>query len=46
MTDPKARKVIVVENTFLPAYVKDEIAKSLFENLKVSFGFSSRASSA
>lgn len=35
MTDPKARKVIVVESTYLPSYVKDEIAKSLFEHLKV-----------
>lgn len=36
MTDPKARKVIVVENTYLPSYIKDEIAKALFDNLKVS----------
>ncbi|KAK8849491.1 hypothetical protein IAR55_004825 [Kwoniella newhampshirensis] len=35
MTDPKSRKVIVVENTFLPTYVKEHIARALFENLKV-----------
>lgn len=36
MSDPKARKVIVLENTFLPQFVKEQIAKALFENLKVS----------
>ncbi|GFZ50090.1 hypothetical protein JCM24511_07843 [Saitozyma sp. JCM 24511] len=35
MTDPKARKVIVLENTFLPRYVKEHIAQALFDNLKV-----------
>lgn len=35
MTDAKSRKVIVVENTFLPTYVKDAIAKALFDNLRV-----------
>jgi actin-related protein 10 len=36
MTDPKSRKVIVIENTYLPAWVKEHIAEALFENLKVS----------
>jgi actin-related protein 10 len=35
MTDAKSRKVIVVENTFLPTYVKDAIAKALFDNFRV-----------
>ncbi|WWD20116.1 hypothetical protein CI109_104591 [Kwoniella shandongensis] len=35
MTDPKSRKVIVVENTFLPTYVKEHLARTLFDNLKV-----------
>lgn len=37
MTDPKARKVIVLENTFLPRYVKEHIAQALFDNLKVGW---------
>ncbi len=35
MTDPKSRKVIVTENTFLPTFVKDHIARVLFDNLQV-----------
>lgn len=35
MTDSKSRKVIVLENTYLPAYVKEHFAQALFENLKV-----------
>lgn len=37
MTDSKARKVIVIENTFLPNLVKERIAEALFENLQVSY---------
>jgi hypothetical protein len=40
MTDPKARKVIVLENTFLPRYVKEHIAQVLFDNLKVGLRLS------
>ena len=36
MTDPKSRKVIVIENTFMPSFVKQDIARTLFDNLKVS----------
>ena len=36
MTDAKSRKVIVVENTYLPAFVKEHFAQALFDNLKVS----------
>jgi actin-related protein 10 len=39
MTDAKSRKVIILENTFLPVYVKDAIAKGLFENLRVSHSY-------
>lgn len=42
MSDPKARKVIVMENTFLPQFVKEQIARALFENLKVGWGTSRR----
>ncbi|WWC65654.1 uncharacterized protein I303_108275 [Kwoniella dejecticola CBS 10117] len=35
MTDSKARKVIVIENTFLPIGVKEHIARALFDNLQV-----------
>ncbi|CAK9781270.1 actin-like ATPase domain-containing protein [Cutaneotrichosporon oleaginosum] len=34
LTDGKQRKVIVVENTFLPTYVKELITATLFDNLK------------
>lgn len=37
MTDSKSRKVIVLENTFLPIHVKEAIAQALFNNLRVSF---------
>ncbi|KAG5647019.1 hypothetical protein DXG03_001744 [Asterophora parasitica] len=32
LTDPKARKVILVEHALLPLYIKDIIARVLFEN--------------
>lgn len=35
MTDAKTRKVVVLENTFLPLHVKDAIAQALFDNLRV-----------
>lgn len=35
LTDPKARKVILAEHPLLPIYVKDMIARILFENLQV-----------
>ena len=35
LTDPKSRKVIIVEHPLLPLYVKDMIAAALFENLQV-----------
>ncbi|ORY34879.1 actin-domain-containing protein [Naematelia encephala] len=35
MTDAKTRKVVVLENTFLPTVVKEQIAAALFDNLKV-----------
>lgn len=35
MSDPKARKVIVIENPLLPTRVKEMIARVLFENLQV-----------
>lgn len=35
MADPKARKVILVENALLPTRVKEMIARILFENLQV-----------
>ncbi|WVR08245.1 hypothetical protein IAU60_005292 [Kwoniella sp. DSM 27419] len=42
MTDPKARKVIIVENTYLPNYVKEHIARVLFDNLQIpSIAFTS-----
>ncbi|BEJ15991.1 hypothetical protein CspHIS471_0505960 [Cutaneotrichosporon sp. HIS471] len=34
LTDGKQRKVIVVENTFLPTYVKELVTAALFDNLK------------
>ena len=35
MSDPKARKVIVIENPLLPTRVKEVIAEVLFDNLQV-----------
>ncbi|WWC73483.1 uncharacterized protein I206_107453 [Kwoniella pini CBS 10737] len=35
MTDSKARKVIIIENTFIPIGVKEHIARALFDNLQV-----------
>ncbi|OCF46109.1 hypothetical protein I317_00199 [Kwoniella heveanensis CBS 569] len=35
LADSKARKVIILENTFLPNYVKEHIASALFDNLQV-----------
>jgi actin-related protein 10 len=35
LTDPKSRKVILVEHPLLPLYVKDMIARTLFDNLQV-----------
>lgn len=36
MIDAKSRKVIIVESTFLPSFVKERIARALFDSLKVS----------
>ncbi|THH04523.1 hypothetical protein EW145_g5460 [Phellinidium pouzarii] len=35
LTDPKSRKVIIVEHPLLPLYIKDMIASVLFENLQI-----------
>ncbi|ODN78533.1 hypothetical protein, variant [Cryptococcus amylolentus CBS 6039] len=35
LADSKQRKVIVAENTFLPTYLKEHIARTLFDNLRV-----------
>jgi len=35
MSDPKARKVIVIENPLLPTRLKEVIAEVLFDNLQV-----------
>ncbi len=35
MTDSKTRKVIILENTYTPTFVKEAIAKALFDNLRV-----------
>ena len=35
LTEPKSRKVIVIEHPLLPVYVKEILAKILFENLQV-----------
>jgi len=32
MTDPKARKVILVEHPLLPLHIKDLVARILFDN--------------
>ncbi|EDR08713.1 fungal specific actin related protein [Laccaria bicolor S238N-H82] len=41
LTDPKARKVILVEHPLLPLYIKDTIARLLFENQVPSVSFAS-----
>ncbi|KAH7927403.1 fungal-specific actin related protein [Leucogyrophana mollusca] len=42
LTDPKSRKVILVEHPLLPIYIKDMIARILFNNLQVpSISFAS-----
>ncbi|KAJ3795790.1 fungal-specific actin related protein [Lentinula aff. detonsa] len=35
LTDPKARKVIIIENPLLPLHIKEALARILFENLQV-----------
>ena len=35
LTDPKSRKVVLIEHPLLPVYVKETLAKILFENLQV-----------
>ncbi|KAF7327962.1 Fungal specific actin related protein [Mycena kentingensis (nom. inval.)] len=35
LTDPKARKVILVEHALLPVHIKDIMARVLFDNLQV-----------
>ena len=35
LTDPKSRKVIIIEHPLLPVYVKEIVARVLFENLQV-----------
>ena len=35
LTDPKLRKVILVEHPLLPLYIKEIIARILFDNLQV-----------
>ncbi|EJD06873.1 actin-like ATPase domain-containing protein [Fomitiporia mediterranea MF3/22] len=37
LTDPKSRKVIIVEHPLLPLYIKDMMASVLFDNLQVPF---------
>ncbi|KAH9944842.1 actin family [Amylocystis lapponica] len=42
LTDPKSRKVIIVEHPLLPLHIKDIIARILFDNLQVpSISFAS-----
>ncbi|KAF8628005.1 hypothetical protein AX15_004125 [Amanita polypyramis BW_CC] len=41
LTDPKARKVILIEHPLLPIYIKDIIARLLFENHVPSISFAS-----
>ncbi|KAL4258600.1 actin family protein [Pleurotus pulmonarius] len=42
LTDPKSRKVILVEHPFLPLHIKDILARVLFQNLQVpSISFAS-----
>jgi hypothetical protein len=35
LTEPKSRKIIVIEHPLLPVHVKEILAKILFENLQV-----------
>lgn len=35
LTDPKSRKVIVIEQPLLPLHIKETIARILFNNLQV-----------
>ena len=37
LTDPKSRKVIIIEHPLLPLHIKDMFAKILFTNLQVRF---------
>lgn len=37
LTDPKSRKVIIVEHPLLPLYIKDMMASVLFDNLQVRY---------
>ncbi|KAF9524875.1 actin-like ATPase domain-containing protein [Crepidotus variabilis] len=41
LADPKARKVILIEHPLLPLYVKEMIARILFENQVPSISFAS-----
>ncbi|EMD33902.1 hypothetical protein CERSUDRAFT_67540 [Gelatoporia subvermispora B] len=42
LTDPKSRKVIIVEHPLLPLYIKEHMARILFNNLQVpSISFAS-----
>ncbi|KIL58768.1 hypothetical protein M378DRAFT_85993 [Amanita muscaria Koide BX008] len=41
LTDPKARKVIIIEHPLLPIYIKDIMARILFENQVPSISFAS-----
>ncbi|KAI0925654.1 hypothetical protein AcV5_008332 [Taiwanofungus camphoratus] len=42
LTDPKSRKVILVEHPLLPLHIKDSLAQILFDNLQVpSISFAS-----
>ncbi|EIW83785.1 actin-like ATPase domain-containing protein [Coniophora puteana RWD-64-598 SS2] len=42
LTDPKSRKIILVEQPLMPIYIKDMIARILFNNLQVpSISFAS-----
>jgi actin-related protein 10 len=36
LTDPKSRKILVIEHPLLPLYVKEMVARILFNNLQVS----------
>lgn len=38
LTDPKSRKVILVEHPLLPLYIKEIMARILFNNLQVCNG--------
>ena len=35
LTDPKSRKVILIEHPLLPLHIKDVFARILFNNLQV-----------